>query len=155
MVILQCSEQPRLAARLEELGVRVVWRFEGARARAVHLHPKDVPGAIVSLDWMAEPDGWLWAGEDWKRHVHLDRTTAVTAAVIGADDPVALAARWASVLDLPLDEGATTLTLDDAEIRFLAAGPRGEGLDGLEVRSAGAVLAGQVVELAGVRISFV
>ena len=32
-------------------------------AKAIHLHPKDVPGAIPSIDEMTPPESWLWAGE--------------------------------------------------------------------------------------------
>src|SRR5262249_61037821 len=52
-------------ARLPGLGVRVVWTADLPDIAGTHLHPKDVPGAIVSLDW-AEPAGsWRWAGPAW------------------------------------------------------------------------------------------
>ena len=34
-----------------------------------HLHPEDVPGAIVSLDWADPEQSWRWAGPSWTGHV--------------------------------------------------------------------------------------
>ncbi len=30
-----------------------------------HLRPRDVPGAIVSIDWADPPGSWRWAGPAW------------------------------------------------------------------------------------------
>lgn len=54
MVIFQVDDFAPHRARLAELGVRVVWEGQQAGAATLHLHPRDVGGAIVSLDTMAE-----------------------------------------------------------------------------------------------------
>src|SRR5262249_60787552 len=65
MAIFQVPDLAAARARLPGLGVRVVWTADLPDIAGTHLHPKDVPGAIVSLDW-AEPAGsWRWAGPAW------------------------------------------------------------------------------------------
>ena len=44
-------------------------RSDHADMAGTHLHPKDVPGAIVSLDWADPPESWRWAGPAWTRAV--------------------------------------------------------------------------------------
>ena len=60
MAIFQLPDLGAARARLPGLGVRVVWTADLPDIAGTHLHPKDVPGAIVSLDW-AEPAG-SWKG---------------------------------------------------------------------------------------------
>jgi hypothetical protein len=153
MVIVQADEQARLVDRLDSIGVRCVWRHDGGRARGAHLHPRDVGGAIVSIDWMDPPESWLWAGLDWNQHVRTDVTEAITAVTIAADDPLALARRWAEAFDLPQPD-EPVVALDGCRIEVVPAGPRGEGFDGFEVRAADRRRAGERYEVAGVTITF-
>ena len=99
MAIFQVPDLAAARARLPGLGVRVVWTADLPDIAGTHLHPKDVPGAIVSLDW-AEPAGsWRWAGPAWTgqapEHAPGGGVTGVTIEVA---DPAAAAARWAAVL---------------------------------------------------------
>jgi len=60
----------RLAPRrVASLGVRVVWTADLPDIAATHLHPGDVPGAIVSLDWAVPEQSWRWAGPSWTGRV--------------------------------------------------------------------------------------
>ena len=153
MLIVQCDDLDRRRARLPGLGVRVIWQGDLDDIRGTHLHPKDVGGTIVSIDDASPWDSWHWAGPAWRDHVRSDVVTSVAAVTIGAVDPAAMAARWADVLDL-LHEG-TTVTTDDAVVRFVPAGHRGEGLDAIDVVAADRARAGTTVDLCGVRFSFV
>ena len=72
MVIMQLSDLEAARARLDGLGVRVVWKADLRDAAGTHLHPKDVGGTILSLDWMDPPESWRWAGPDWEQHVRTD-----------------------------------------------------------------------------------
>jgi hypothetical protein len=155
MVILQCDEQPRLASRLEGLGVRTVWNHDGATTKAVHLHPRDVGGAIVSLDWMADPAAWQWAGPEWADHVRTRVVSGFAGVTISAADPAKMAARWAEVLDRPVDAGGDSIALDDSVIRFEPAGERGEGVDGVDLRATDRAAAGTEQNLCGVRFRLV
>ena len=64
MVILQCDDLDADRRRVAELGVRVVWSLDLPDIRGTHLHPRDVGGAILSLDAAEPPDSWRWAGPE-------------------------------------------------------------------------------------------
>lgn len=133
MVIVQADsfgELDRLRGRLDGLGVRVVWRHDSPKIAGTHLHPRDIGGAIVSIDATAEPGEWQWAGPSW-RDTPVGEATAITGVSISATDPEAMCRRWADVFDLEPD--GTRLFLDDAVIEFVPTGSRGEGLDAITV----------------------
>ncbi|MFM7535105.1 MAG: VOC family protein [Acidimicrobiales bacterium] len=153
MVIVQTTEYERVAGRLPDLGVRVVWRHESAKASSVHLHPKDLGGPITSIDAMADEAGWLWAGPTWRDHVRTGTVAELSGAVIAAEDPDALAARWAEVLDRPPD--GRVIRLDRGRIVFESAGARGAGLDAIEVTVTDRSRAGEVHQLVGTEFRFV
>lgn len=67
--IFQVDDLGPVEARLTELGVRVVFDADAGDIRGLHLHRKDVPGAIVSIDAAREPAEWPWAGPVWRDHV--------------------------------------------------------------------------------------
>jgi len=122
MVIFQVDDFAPHRARLAQLGVRIVWEGKQHGAATLHLHPRDVGGAIVSLDTMDEPGAWEWAGPKWREHVR----TAVTRAIIGAElegpEPERLAARWSEVLGtaaLPDAEGRPAIAVDGGVLRFV------------------------------------
>ena len=50
MAIFQMPDLAEARARVAAAGVRVIWSADHADIAGTHLHPKDVPGAIVSLD---------------------------------------------------------------------------------------------------------
>lgn len=159
MVIVQASsfdELARLRERLPGLGARIIWRHDNDRMAATHVHPKDVGGAILSIDAANPPERWDWAGPAvWRDHIRTDVVTGFAGVDIGADDPAAMAARWAEVLDAPLDAGGTTVRLADADVAFVPAGPRGEGVDGIRFHAADRARAGASFELVGIRATLV
>jgi len=140
MVILQCDDLDADRARLQRLGVRVVWQADLADIRGTHLHPRDVGGAILSLDAAMPPESWRWGGPDWSRHVRRDVVREIVGVDIQAADPRAVAARWAEVLDQPLREVAAErfeVPLERGTIGFVpAADGRGEGVCALVVDAA-------------------
>ncbi len=67
MVILQTDESmDDFRRRMQRLGVRVVWTADHDDIRGTHLHPKDVGGAILSVDWASPAESWRWAGPEWR-----------------------------------------------------------------------------------------
>jgi hypothetical protein len=151
MVIVQCDDLDRRRARLPELAIRVVWQHDLPDIRGTHLHPRDVGGAILSIDEATPPESWRWAGKEWREHVRTGVVDAVVGVTIGATDPPAMAARWAEALDAPLD-GDTAVRLDDAVIGFLPAGERGEGVDAFDLRATDRTRAGEAVTIGGVEL---
>jgi hypothetical protein len=155
MVLFQTDALAPVEQRLDQAGIRVVFDAAGDGIRGIHLHPKDVPGAIVSVDAADDPADWPWAGSDWRLHVD----TALVRAVVGMDvavrDPVAAAVTWAHVLGIEPDDA--TIEVDDAVVRFVeptAADPR-EGITAIDVTTSEPSLAGADRHLLGVTIRYV
>lgn len=146
MLILQTDDFDRELARFERLGVRRVWARDLPDIRATHLHPKDIGGAIVSIDQPMPAASWRWGGPEWRLQDGRAGQQRVIGISLGADDPTAMAARWARVLGLgaPAAHGATQrLVLDGGWVDFEPADSRGEGISGytLAVADRDAVLA--------------
>jgi len=133
MLILQTDDFDRELARFERLGVRRVWAKDLDDIRATHLHPKDIGGAIVSIDQPLPAASWRWGGPDWKLQGGAAAQQRVVGVSVGAEDPEAMARRWAQVLGLaaPAVHGATQrLVLDGGWIDFEPVDARGEGITG-------------------------
>jgi hypothetical protein len=98
MVIVQTDDLAADRERVEKPGIRMVWKAELSDAATIHLHPRDVGAAIVSLDQMRPPESWRWAGPEWREHLRSDVTRRLLGVEIQGADPGALAARWGGVL---------------------------------------------------------
>lgn len=137
MVILQCEELEKQRRRVEELGVRVVWETAFDDIATIHLHPRDVGGAIVSLDEARPPTSWRWAGPDWETKVRTGVVRGILGAELQSPDPAALAARWSQVLASPtrrVSDDVHEIALEAGRLRFVAERDgRGEGLGGIEL----------------------
>jgi hypothetical protein len=119
MLILQTDDLERERARLTQLGVRIVWESNHPDIRAVHLHPKDIGAAIVSLDEATPPSSWRWGGPNWQREKRP--SGRIVDATIATCEPTALAAHWAKVLGLepPQAAGDTwRIAIEDGELNF-------------------------------------
>jgi hypothetical protein len=136
MVILQVDNLAEARARVHEAGARVVDQTEKDGAAFTHIHPKDVGGAILSLDHMNPKERWEWGGPDWTDHVRTDVSVAIVGAELQAMDPRGMAMRWGAVLGRPAEQsgGEWRIALDHGEIRFVfSRDGRGEGLGGFDV----------------------
>ncbi|MGH7858897.1 MAG: VOC family protein, partial [Candidatus Binatia bacterium] len=94
MLILQMDDLDRDEKRLEELGVRVVWKADLPEIRGRHLHPKDTGGTLLSLDQPRVAAEWPWAGPRWKEVRQSGAVRKILAVEIQAEDPEPLARRW-------------------------------------------------------------
>jgi catechol 2,3-dioxygenase-like lactoylglutathione lyase family enzyme len=141
MALFQVPDLAAARDRVASLGVRVVWTTAARPDIAgTHLHPRDVPGAIVSLDWASPEESWGWAGPAWAGRVPEHGPGGLTGLTIEVDDPPAAARRWAAVLGISADErGDTTVVeLPDAGQRLRFVPARGGGGEGItEVTIAG------------------
>lgn len=136
MVILQTSDLEGARRRLVDQGVRVVDQFDGDGVHFTHLHPKDVGGAILSIDAMVPPSRWQWGGPDWERNVRTDVSVGIVGGELQGADPDAMSARWAAVLGLPREAAgqAWRIQMDGGELRFVGdRDGRGDGLRGFDV----------------------
>lgn len=138
MVILDCADLEDRRARFLDHGVRLVEDLrvgdDALLAEALHLHPRDTGGCLLSVDRHG-PDrslmgSYRWAGDAWQAQARAD--IAIAGAVMQCDDPLATATRWSVLLDRPLtrtDDGALEIALDNGWLRFVVPGDeRGEGL---------------------------
>ena len=127
MAIFQTDDLGAARARMERLGVRVVWETTLEDAATLHLHPRDVGGAIVSIDAMQPPESWRWAGPGWRERSRTEVVTGLVGVVIEAPDPGKLAVRWGEVLDARPDPdaaGCVTLVLErGTRVRLVPAPP--------------------------------
>lgn len=131
MAIFQVADTDATRRRIAERGLRVVWQSDLHDISGTHLHPKDVPGAIVSFDTPRPPDTWRWAGPRWTGGSPGDRDThrRITGIAVRLCDPEAGAETWAAVLDEKVDGGALSLADGDQSIRFeRVASPADEGI---------------------------
>jgi hypothetical protein len=153
MAIFQMPDVAEARRRVAAAGVRVVWATDLADIAGTHLHPKDVPGAIVSLDWADPPESWRWAGPEWTGRAPAHSGGAVAGITVGVTDPASAAARWAEVLGLTVTagNGAAVIELPDAsqELRFVpAAAGRGEAITEVRLTAEREI---PPVQIAGVR----
>ena len=137
MVIVQVDDLAAEKERLAATDIETVWEADIGHAKAIHLHPRDVPGAIASLDQMDPPEAWYWAGTDWNERTARNAGNIV-AAEVQSDDPVATAAKWSLAYDHPIDDssGVPTMNYGTTEVRFVAAEDgRGTGLRAIDVEA--------------------
>jgi hypothetical protein len=141
MAIFQVPDLAVARGRLPGLGVRVVWTADLPDIAGTHLHPRDVPGAIVSLDWASPEQSWHWAGPAWTGQVPRHSPGGVTGLTIEVADPAAAAQRWVAVLGLPApstgrSDDRVTVGLPDAgqRLEFVPArAGQGEGITAVTV----------------------
>jgi hypothetical protein len=138
MAIFQVPDIETARRRIADLAVRVVWTTDLPDMAGTHLHPKDVPGAIVSLDWADPAESWRWAGPAWTGQAPGHEPGGVTALTIEVTDPAAAAAGWAAVLGVSAATGAGTAAIElsgsGQRLRFVQARPgRGEGISAVTI----------------------
>lgn len=158
MVIFQTDDLDGLRHRLDEAGVRIVYEAEGEGILGLHLHPKDLGAALVSIDRSQEPAEWHWAGPGWRDHVRTGVVEDLVGVEVQCDDPAATAARWGRVLDRPVTDGADgpAIEVDDATVTFLPdVDGRGPGLAALHLLATDRSRAGEQLDLVGTRIRLV
>jgi hypothetical protein len=141
MAIFEVDDLDDRLTLLDKVGIRVVWSADLPDIRGRHLHPRDIGGAIVSIDQPVPNGSWRWAGP-WTGHADTDVVTAIAGVTLAAADPAAMRARWA---DARVDHAA----------RFVAAGDRGEGLDGVDLVAADRSRAGETAAVGGVEFRLV
>ncbi len=120
MVIIQVDDFLAAKQIVKENDIRVVWESDHPEARAIHLHPKQMGGAILSLDWMDPKESWKWAGPNWDKFVNTSLVNRFVGVEIQAENPEDMKNTWKSVLNLKSERvNGNQINLDNTWIRFL------------------------------------
>jgi len=137
MVILQTDAADEARARIDAAGVRVADQLDRNGAGFMHLHPKDVGGTLLSVDYMPRWSDWEWGGPDWQSCA--THGEAITGVGINALDPQAMAERWGEILGRQIErhDHASRISLDEGNLWFEPlAGNGGEGFNTFDLHSA-------------------
>jgi hypothetical protein len=137
MYIVDCEDLEARRTHLQASGVRLVEDLVSGdaelKAEALHLHPRDTGGCLLSVDRHGPDRGLMgsyrWAGDAWRGKARRD--VAIAGATMQCNDPAATAARWSELLQRPAraSDGGYEMALDNAHARFVALmDDRGEGL---------------------------
>lgn len=136
MVILQTGDLEGLRNRARKQNIRRVWDIDRDEITASHLHPRDMGGAILSVDEPHPAESWLWAGPGWQERTGEGLVRAATGVSFQSPAPEALGRRWSAIIDQPYSGGM--IALSDARLHF---GPdengRGEGVSAYTLKVAG------------------
>ena len=120
MVIIQVDDFSEVQKTIKENNITVVWESEHPEARAIHLHPKEMGGAILSLDWMNPKESWKWAGPNWDQFVNMSTVKSLKGVEIQSDDPETMKNTWQSVLKVSSENVSDyQISLDNTWIRFV------------------------------------
>jgi hypothetical protein len=151
MVMFEDGDEAAARSRLDSLGIRLVHDHSHRDIVDMHLHPKDVPGAIVAVNICTPTGSWRWGGPAWAGAIPQHDPVGFVGLTVAADDPAALATRWAGVLGVDVidDGGMNALALPSGQRVDVAPGDGVEGIVGVTV---GGVLA-EPVEICGVRFA--
>jgi glyoxalase-like protein len=99
MLMFQVDDLAAARARVGKAGIREVFEIDREDISEVHLHPRDMRAAIVSLSQPKPPASWPWGGDGWDQRAAPARVVGATVAVTDPDD---VAQRWQDVIgDLP------------------------------------------------------
>jgi hypothetical protein len=156
MVILQVDDLESMKTRFDANGVRVVFTAVGQGVTGIHLHPKDIGAAIVSVDQTDNWDDWGWAGPSWRDHIATRIVSDILGVAMQSDDPASTATRWATVLGREVTESAGEhhIRLDEGVLRFVSPRDgRGDGVCAVDMRATDATP--RTTTLCGVTINFV
>jgi hypothetical protein len=173
MYILDCHDLEARRKHFGEMGIRIVQDLHSGDdalwSEAIHLHPKDTGGCLLSIDRHSGGEdtlgGYKWAGPDWRKAMQPD--IVITGATMQCEVPAATAERWAQLLLRPTlarDEGSFEMRFDNATAEFVAlTDTRGEGMSHVQLgctdptgviaraKDAGLKTGGTWVDVCGVR----
>ena len=120
MVIIQVDDFLAAKQSVKDNDITVVWESDHPEARAIHLHPKQMGGAILSLDWMDPKESWKWAGPNWDKFINTSLVNRIVGVEIQAENPEDMKNTWQSVLNLNSERvTGNQINLDNTWIRFL------------------------------------
>jgi len=149
MCMFELADEQATRARIADAGARLVHDHSHPDIVDLHLHPKDVPGAIVALDITNPVGSWRWGGPAWTAMIPDHAPGGLRGLTVAAHDPEKLALIWAQLLGVPAEGGRIALDDGEQDLLFVPCDPT-EVERIVEVRLAGPDLSGET-QIAGVR----
>ena len=146
MVILEVGSVDPYRVRAETLHHRAVLDSESETLSTLHLHPRDM-GSLMSVDHDKGGD-WMPGGSGLAGQARGDRITGIAGVRIATSDPVALANRSATFLDIPYSQ-VVALQLNRGTIGICPGGIRDEGLVGVDLLTSEETREGECHTIAG------
>jgi hypothetical protein len=121
MVLLQVDDLAAMKSRVQNHDVRIVFTAARPGITGIHLHPRDVGAAILSIDQSDRWDDWGWAGPGWRDHVATGVVTDLVGVAMQSEHPARTAERWAAVLGRAVIESGDEyhVLLDEGVLRFV------------------------------------
>ena len=141
MVIIQTNNFKQQKERVKSKDIEIVFhadrKEEGIHAQSIHLHPRDVGGAILSLDSMKPINSWLWAGKNWENMKNDEVVGFLNGVHIQSKDPEETAKNWERALgrEATFEDTLFTIELDNSRVIFKEdLNGRGAGPESFELK---------------------
>ena len=149
MCMFEVADEKATRSRVTAAGARLVHDNSHPDIVDLHLHPKDVPGAIVALDITDPVGSWRWGGPSWEAKVPEHGPGGLRGLTVAVHDPAAVASLWARLLGIDADGARIVLDGGAQDVVFVDAAPT-EVERIVEVRAASPGRTGETT-IAGVR----
>jgi hypothetical protein len=135
MIIIQVDKFEDSQKLVNEYNIKTVWETDLPKAKAMHLHPKQMGGAILSLDWMEPKESWKWAGPNWEKNIS-GPIKGIDGVEIQSDDPELMLNTWLRVLGDVERDHENKILLDNTWIKFSQAiDGRGPGISAFSLKA--------------------
>ncbi len=135
MIIIQVDKFEDSQKLVNEYNIKTVWKTDLPKAKAMHLHPKQMGGAILSLDWMEPKESWKWAGPNWEKNIS-GPIKGIDGVEIQSDDPELMLNTWLRVLGDVERDHENKILLDNTWIKFSqATDGRGPGISAFSLKA--------------------
>ena len=135
MIIIQVDKFEDSQKLVNEYNIKTVWETDLPKAKAMHLHPKQMGGAILSLDWMEPKESWKWAGPNWEENIS-GPIKGIDGVEIQSDDPELMLNTWLRVLGDVERDRENKILLDNTWIKFSqATDGRGPGISAFSLKA--------------------
>tara|TARA_B110000003_G_C16606256_1_gene517640 strand:- start:60 stop:794 length:735 start_codon:yes stop_codon:yes gene_type:complete len=136
MIIIQVDDFDASKLIVKNNDIKIVWQTDLPEAKAIHLHPREMGGAILSLDWMNPKESWKWAGPNWEDHIS-GPIKAIEGIEIQSDDPIKMLLHWKKVLgNIEMNNNEALILLDKTWIKFVKdKDGRGPGISAFTLKT--------------------
>jgi len=123
MVIVDSADLEKERKRLENVKMTIVWhenrKSDDIHGQSLHLHPKQVGGAILSIDSMNPRSSWLWAGTEWEKDINKSLVSHLSGVNICGPNPDNLLSNWEKALGRQRSLGGNSINLLGSSINIV------------------------------------